>query len=916
MCASDTLHAIHATHDADTTRAMDVTDDGSFVDADTAGADAADTADAMDADIWEALVQDIGATVDADQEHASGVQSSVPPSSETLRPSTPPPNSPIRDSGDSNTTGSQAQVIVDSFPHGYRSREDALNTSVWAPFHSQCDWEIALWAKTCGPTSSALTGLLQIPEVSDRLGLSFRSAKELDRIIDTLPGRPPFECEDFTVGGERLSFYFRDVMQCIRSLYGDPEFVHELAFVPERHYADPERTCRIYSEMHTGDWWWAVQTSLKSQQPGKAAYPVYLTIGNIPKAICRKPSRHAQLLIGYIPTTKLEWITNQAARRHALANLFHSCMRKLLVPATRYSESGIAMMSGDGIWRRCHPIFAIFVGNYPEQALVMCTYNGRCPKCTVTLDRLGEYARFPPRSYNEAIDTYLLADEEVRTFHAACREVGLKPVFHPFWKSFALSNIFISITPDILHQLLQGVMKHLMAWLRSAFGPVTIDARCRSLPPNHHIATFAKGISGLSRVTGLEHKNLCRILLGLTVDHPLPSGQAPLRLIRTTRALLDFLYLAQLPSQTTETLRRLDDSLANFHSNKSIFVDLGIRDHFNIPKVHSLIHYSSSITLFGTTDNYNTEQTERLHIDFTKDAYRATNRKNEYQQMTAWLERREKVQQYIAFVRQRQGVDQENAQISQPSGPPQPTTRHIKITLHPSTRATSFDVLAVRYGAVEFQDALADFIAQMNHPNASAANLRALAADTLIPFRSVPTYHKIKFQSDGHPEVVDAIHVRPEQEDSRGRHIPSRFDTALVRSSSQNSTGGNSGYRIAQVRVVFQLPYRAIPEVFPSLDTAVAALPTHLAYVEWFSTIPTMPDANHLMYRVSRSMHNGHRHASIIPVSSIVSSIHLFPCFSHRTIPQDWNTYSVLELCHTFYINPFSDRDTYLRFLS
>ncbi|KAH9015334.1 hypothetical protein EDB85DRAFT_1875899 [Lactarius pseudohatsudake] len=901
----------------------------------------------MDADVWEALVQDIEATVDDDQGHASGVQLSPPPSSETLHPLTSPPNPPIRDGSDSNTTGSQAQVIVDSFPHGvpgtpmpdpfqgqsdYRSREDALNTSVWAPFHSQCDWEIALWAKMRGPTSSALTELLQIPEVTDRLGVSYSSAKELDRIIDALPGRPPFECEDFTIGGERLSFYFRNVLQCIRTLFGDPEFAHELAFAPERHYSDPERTCRVYSEMHTGDWWWAVQTSLESQQPGatvvplilssdktqltlfrgKAAYPVYLTIGNIPKAIRRKPSRHAQLLIGYIPTTRFEGITNQAARRRALANLFHSCMRKLLAPVTHYSESGIAMMSGDGIWRRCHPVFAVFVGDYPEQTLVTCTYNGRCPKCTVPLDRLGEYTRFPPRSYDKAIDTFLLADEEVRTFHAACREAALKPVFHPFWESFPLSNIFISITPDILHQLLQGVAKHLMAWLRRAFGPVAIDARCRSLPPNHHVTTFAKGISGLSRVTGLEHKNMCRILLGLIIDHPLPSGQAPLRLVRTVRALLDFLYLAQLPSQTTDTLRRLEDSLASFHSNKSIFVDLGIRDHFNIPKVHSLIHYSSSITLFGTTDNYNTEQTERLHIDFAKDAYRATNHKDEYKQMTTWLERREKVQQHIAFIKRRQGADQENMQIPQPSGPPQPTTRCIKMTLHPSTKATSFDVLAVRYGAVEFQDALADFIAQTNHPDASTANLRDLAADTLIPFRSVPTYHKIKFQSNGHPEVkpevVDAIHVRPEQMDSRGRRIPSRFDTVLIRN-------GNNGYQIAQVRVVFQLPNKAIPEVFPSLDTAVTAPPTHLAYVEWFSPIPARPDANQLMYRVSRLMHNGHRRASIIPVSSIISSIHLFPRFGHR-IPPEWNTYSVLELCHTFYVNPFSDRDTYLRFLS
>ncbi|KAH9169515.1 hypothetical protein EDB89DRAFT_2115055 [Lactarius sanguifluus] len=660
------------------------------------------------------------------------------------------------------------------------------NTSIWAPFHSQCDWEIALWAKTCGPTSSALTELLRIPEVSDRLGLSYGSAKELDCIIDTLPGRPLFKCKDFTVGDEPLAFYFRDVMQCIRSLYGDPEFMHELVFAPERHYSDPRRTCHIYSEMPTGDWWWAVQTSLELRQPGKAAYLVYLTIGNIPKAVRRKPSRHAQLLIGYIPTTKLEGITNQAARCRALANLFHSCMRKLLAPVT--------LLHGDGIWHRCHPIFAVYVGDHPEQALVTCS------KCTASLHT----------TTAEAVDTFLLADEEVRIFHAACRE---------------LSNIFISITPDILHQLLQGVMKHLMTWLKKAFGPVAIDVRCRSLPPNHHITTFAKGISGLSRVTGLEHKNMCRILLGLIVNHPLPSGQAPLCLVQTVRALLDFLYLAQLPSQTTDTLRRLKDSLASFHNNKSIFVDLGIRSHFNIPKVHSLIHYSSSIMLFGTTDNYNTEQTERLHIDFTKEAYRATNRKDEYQQMTTWLECREKVQQCIAFVRRRQAVGEENTQIPQPTGPPQPTTRCIKMALHPSIKVTSFDDLAVKYGAVEFQDALADFIAQMNHPNASAATLRSLAADTLIPFHSVPTYHKIKFRSNGHPEVVDSIHVRPEQKDSHGRRIPSHFDTALVRDGSQNSTRGNNGYRIAQVRVVFQLPNKAIPQVFPTLDTAVTSPP-------------------------------------------------------------------------------------------
>ena len=213
--------------------------------------------------------------------------------------------------------------------------------------------------------------------------------------------------------------------------------------------------------------------------------------------------------------------------------------------------------------------------------------------------------------------------------------------------------------------------------------------------------------------------------------------------------------------------------------------------------MHSLIHYSSSITLFGTTDNYNTEQTERLHIDTTKDAWNATNHKNEYPQMTTWTERREKVQKHFAFIKYQSQpeMDQTSTQIPQPIGPPQPSVRRIKMALHPTVKAVSFDELAESYGAIDFQDALADYIAQVNHPNLSGNALRARAANTLIPFHSVPVYHRIKFQLKGHPEVVDSIVVRPEQTDSCGCRIPSCFDTALVRhgSGSQDSMCGYKG---------------------------------------------------------------------------------------------------------------------------
>jgi hypothetical protein len=33
------------------------------------------------------------------------------------------------------------------------------------------------------------------------------------------------------------------------------------------------------------------------------AYPVYLTIGNLPKELRQKPSHHAQVLLAYLPCT-------------------------------------------------------------------------------------------------------------------------------------------------------------------------------------------------------------------------------------------------------------------------------------------------------------------------------------------------------------------------------------------------------------------------------------------------------------------------------------------------------------------------------------------------------------------------------------------------------------------------------------
>jgi hypothetical protein len=82
----------------------------------------------------------------------------------------------------------------------------------------------------------------------------------LNKIIDEkIPDQPQFFREEVIVAGHTYEIYRRDVIECIRALFGDPEFAPHLVFAPERHYTDQSKTARVYHEMHTGQWWWETQ---------------------------------------------------------------------------------------------------------------------------------------------------------------------------------------------------------------------------------------------------------------------------------------------------------------------------------------------------------------------------------------------------------------------------------------------------------------------------------------------------------------------------------------------------------------------------------------------------------------------------------------------------------------------------------
>lgn len=448
-------------------------------------------------------------------------------------------------------------------------------------------------------------------QVCEKLGLSYKDSRSLNQVIDELPGNAPWQTSTFTVDHQpsgtktEHTLHFRDPVECVKYLYSNPVFVDHMKFAPERHFFDEEMEHRVYNEMNTGDWWWETQvrrssrlwsrrlnsrfrvqtmlpdgatvlplvfssdkTQLTNFNGEEAAYPVYLGIGNISKALRRKPSYHAQVLIGYLPTPDLTHLPDDVSRV-IRARMFHKAMSIIMKPLKVAGEAGLELTSGDGAVRMCHPILACYVADYPEQSLVCCTrLNSRCPKChAVAKDFQKHSLNWQDREQGSTLKTLRRAAKLSVAAHKenVLKDAGLTHVEDPFWAELPFCDIHESITPDILHQLYQGMFDHLVAWVTDVVGKDELDARFKRLPEAFGLRHFSNGISGLTRVSGREHKEMAKQLLGCMV------GKASSATIRASRALLDFIFIAQYQSHTDDTLRYLTEALDEFHKNKAVF---------------------------------------------------------------------------------------------------------------------------------------------------------------------------------------------------------------------------------------------------------------------------------------------------------------------------------------------------------
>ncbi|KAG1816422.1 uncharacterized protein BJ212DRAFT_1446949 [Suillus subaureus] len=756
----------------------------------------------------------------------------------------------------------------------HRREQQQGGEDPWSPSEDAEEWGLVQWiVKNLGQTRT--DKFLKLPITQQCTKLSFHNNHSFLQRVDELPHGPGWSCQKVTVHGnhqdkdgellqEEVELWSRDPVECMKELIGNPAFKADMAYSPGRAYADRAGQHRVIDEMWTADWWGEKQKALPE---GATIALIILSSDKMTLSQFQgdKTAWPVYMSIGNIVKAK-----RHQALAHVTVLIGHLPVGKLNCFTPEEHSLAEYRLFHHCMGLLLHPLIA--AGNdgvdmvcanswihriYPILAAYVANFPEQCLVACCKENWCPKWDAL----HSEMCDPKTMKDI-------------LQSIYKPFWANMPHANIFLAFTPDLLHQVHKGVFKdHLVRWCQQIIGEDEMDTQFKAMadyPGLHH---FKTGISTVKQWTGSEHKQMQAV-----------------------------------PRYT---------ALSVFHAHKDVLKELSICEHFNIPTIHQLTHYVQSITLFGAIDGFNTELPERLHIDFAKDTYRATNKHDYEEQMVLWLQRQEAVflqgayLDWLAQVPLSHGWTQDDSNtydsdldsdLDSHETPPYDSDSDLDLDSHETEQMMhvlakapvhphrSVQEIVTSHGATDFLTALQCFI-QKNIPGC-----------TVIP--------GVQDHFDVYRQVIIVmpadLHIRatPERLSSGCKPgCPAWFDMVLIFDGFWELCQGwclivaVAGLRVAQVHAIFTLPCQ------------FSTYTRTLAYIEWFTPFRT-PDPSSGMRLVLCSTCHCCCNAAVIHVDNIVRPCHLIPKMG-PSVELRLRSGNAYKATNDFYFNEFIDSEMF-----
>jgi hypothetical protein len=135
-----------------------------------------------------------------------------------------------------------------------------LRANPWDPFQSEYDFKLASWILRSKVSKARISEFFNVC-LSASTDVSFKSAYLLERQIARLDpqDRVLLEWKQGVVTHTTYSttFWYRSPVDCVQFLLQQKVHEKDLVYSPVQDF--DSGGARIYSEMHTADWWWETQ---------------------------------------------------------------------------------------------------------------------------------------------------------------------------------------------------------------------------------------------------------------------------------------------------------------------------------------------------------------------------------------------------------------------------------------------------------------------------------------------------------------------------------------------------------------------------------------------------------------------------------------------------------------------------------